>query len=165
MNEQLDMKGALTLRLTDQEGNIVLERRHANRIVKSGRRLVAQLFAGIAGGTPPTKVTHMAVGSGAGVETDDQTGLLAERAPRKEITEVTYVEVDDKGPTGTPVRRVRATLKAVFDFADANDLTTPLREAGVFTAASGGVMYNRVVFEPVTKTNAFKLTMLWDVTF
>ncbi len=106
----------------------------------------------------------MAVGTGAGAETDNQTGLVAERAPRKEIIEVTYVEVDDKSQAGS-VRRVRATLKAVFDFADANDLTTPLREAGVFTAASGGVMYNRVVFEPVTKTNAFKLTMLWDVTF
>ena len=164
MHDHMDMKGALTLLLTDRDGNVVQETRHSNRIVQSGRRLVAQLFAGVAGGTPPTKVTHMAVGSGAGAETDHQTGLVAERAPRKEIIEVTYVEVDDKSQTGS-VRRVRATLKAVFDFADANDLTTPLREAGVFTAVSGGVMYNRVVFEPVTKTNAFKLTMLWDVTF
>ena len=161
MNEHMDMKGALTLRLTDREGSVVLETRQTNRIVKSGRRLVAELFAGVAGGTPPSKVTHMAVGTGAAAEADDQTGLAAERAPRKEITEVTFAEVEERGP----VRRVRATLKAVFDFGDANDLTTPLREAGVFTAASAGVMYNRVVFEPVTKTNAFKLTMLWDITF
>jgi hypothetical protein len=40
-----------------------------------------------------------------------------------------------------------------------------LREAGIFTAVSGGVMYNRVVFDAVTKTNAFKLTLLWDITF
>ena len=43
--------------------------------------------------------------------------------------------------------------------------TEPLREAGVFNAATGGVMYNRVVFQDVTKTDAFKLTLLWDIVF
>lgn len=164
MKEQMEMRGALTLRLTDRNGNVVAERRHGNRIVKSGRRLVAELFAGVTGGTPPSKVTHMAVGTGAAGATDEQTGLTAERAPRKEITEITFAEFDET-VTGNTVRRVRATVKAVFDFGDANDLTTPLREAGIFTAASGGVMYNRVVFQDVTKTDAFKLTLLWDITF
>ena len=50
------------------------------------------------------------------------------------------------------------------DFGDANG-TAPLREAGIFTAETNGVMYNRVVFDPVTKTNAFKLTLLWDIVF
>jgi hypothetical protein len=62
------------------------------------------------------------------------------------------------------VLRVRASVKAVFDFNEANG-TAPLREAAIFTAAAGGVMYNRVVFDAVTKTNAFQLTMLWDITF
>jgi hypothetical protein len=26
-------------------------------------------------------------------------------------------------------------------------------------------MYNRVVFQDVTKTDAFKLTLLWDIVF
>jgi hypothetical protein len=163
MKEQMDMKGALTLRLTDREDNIVVERRHANRIVKSGRRLVAELFAGVAGGTPPSQVTHMAVGSGATGAADEQTGLVTERT-RKAISEVTFAEFDET-VSGNTTRRVRATLKAVFDFGDANDLATPLREAGIFTAASAGVMYNRVVFQDVTKTDAFKLTLLWDITF
>jgi hypothetical protein len=62
------------------------------------------------------------------------------------------------------VRRVKATLRTVFDFGEVNG-TEALREAGVFTAATGGVMYNRVVFDPVTKTTAFQLTLLWDITF
>ena len=64
-----------------------------------------------------------------------------------------------------PAGRIRVSLQAVFDFNEANDPAVPLREAAIFTAAAGGVMYNRVVFEPVTKTDAFKLTLLWDVIF
>ena len=63
------------------------------------------------------------------------------------------------------VKRTRLTLTAVFDFGEANDPATPLSEAAIFTAATAGVMYNRVVFAPVTKTNAFKLTLFWDIVF
>ena len=93
--------------------------------------------------------------------------LLAQRGGRKPFTEVTYTDFDEPVPGGggAVVRRVRASVTAVFDFGEANDTTTPLREAGIFNAATGGVMYNRVVFEPVTKTNSFKLTLLWDIVF
>lgn len=164
MNESNDMKGRLTLRLSTPEGTVVQELRPNNRIVMSGRTLVAQLFGGVSGGQSPAKVTHMAVGSNATAAADSQTALLAERAPRKAIADVSYVDFDETVNNIT-TRRVRATLRAVFDFAEANDPAVPLREAAIFTAATGGVMYNRVVFEPVTKTNAFKLTLLWDVTF
>ena len=164
MHESNDMRGRLTLRLTDRDGRLVDEQGPHNRIVKSGRTLVAQLFAGVSGGTPPAQVTHMAVGSDATEASDDQTALKAERAPRKAISEVTYADFDEIAK-GVTTRRVRATLKAIFDFADANDPAVPLREAAIFTDAVAGIMYNRVVFEPVTKTSAFKLTLLWDVTF
>ena len=164
MHESNDMRGRLRLLLTDRDGLLVAEQRPRNRIVKSGRTLVAQLFAGVPGGTPPAQVTHMAVGSSPTPAADEQTALLAERAPRKPISEVTYADFDEI-IGGVTTRRVRSTLKAIFDFADANDPAVPLREAAIFTAAAGGVMYNRVVFEPVTKTSAFKLTLLWDITF
>lgn len=165
MNEVLDMRGSVTMLLTDRAGAVVYERREQNRIVKSGRDLVAKLFAGAPGQTQPTKVTHMGVGTDGTDPTDDQTALLKERpardgVPRKPIEEVGYAEFVDKDS----VKRVRVTLKAVFDFEEANG-TDPLREAAVFNAASGGVMYNRVAFKDVTKTNAFKLTLLWDITF
>lgn len=161
MNETLNMQGRLTLRMTGLDGGLIEEREYSNRIVTAGRLLVAQLFAGIPGGTPPSKVTHMAVGTNADAAADGQNGLGAERAPRKEITDVTFSELTDE----TGARRVKASLKAVFDFADANDPAAPLREAGIFTASAAGTMYNRVIFEPVTKTDAFKLTLLWDITF
>ncbi|HWS87650.1 MAG TPA: hypothetical protein VN282_11840 [Pyrinomonadaceae bacterium] len=164
MNEVLDMRGSVTLLVTDRDGAVVYERREHNRIVKSGRDLVAKLFAGAPGQQQPTRVTHMGVGTDGTEPTDDQTALLKERpardgVPRKPIEEVSFAEFADAG-----VKRVRVTLRAVFDFEEANG-AEPLREAAVFNAASGGVMYNRVTFKDVTKTNAFKLTLLWDITF
>ena len=153
------MRGALTLRITDERGNVVMERQYKNRIVTSGRHLVAELFAGAPGGVPPTKVTHMAVGTDASAAADADKGLKAQRDKRKPIASVDYSEIMEAG-----VQRVRARVTSIFDFADANG-PEPLREAGIFTAETGGVMYNRVVFDAVTKTNAFKLTLLWDIVF
>jgi hypothetical protein len=163
MKESMGMHGRLQLQVVDRQGRVVQEQRCQNRIVTGGRQLVAQLFGGVSGGTPPGRVTHMAVGTNPVAPADDQTGLGTERSPRKPITEVTYSEFDEAVPGGN-VRRVRASLRAVFDFNEANG-PEPLREAGIFTAETGGVMYNRVVFDPVTKTDAFNLTLLWDITF
>jgi hypothetical protein len=144
--------------MEDREGRILLDRTHSNRIVKSGRQLVAQLYAGVTG-TPPSKVSHMSVGTGGDAPTDDQTVLVAERA-RNPISAPIYTEIVD----GTGVKRVKVTLQTVFDFGEANG-PDPLREAGIFTAATAGTMYNRVVFDPVTKASTFKLTLIWDIVF
>jgi hypothetical protein len=163
MKETLEMRGALTLQLSNRDGEIVQQAHYKNRIVTTGRTLVAQMFSGVAGGVPPSQVTHIAVGTDATPPADADTALKAERAPRKAISNVDYSEISE-GTGNAEVKRVRARLTAVFDFGDANG-AQPLREAGIFTAETGGVMYNRVVFEPVTKTDAFKLTLLWDVVF
>jgi hypothetical protein len=163
MHETMTMHGRLILQVTGRDGGVLAVQRVPNRIVTSGRRLVAELFGGVAGGTPPSKVTHMAIGTSPSDATDNQVGLGTERT-RAPITGVGFREFPET-VGGVTTQRVVATLTAVFDFDQANDSAVPLREAGIFTAAAGGVMYNRVVFAPVTKTNAFQLTMLWDVTF
>ena len=163
MKETIDMRGALTLQLRDRGGKLIHQTHYKNRIVTSGRSLVAQMFAGVSEGVPPSQVTHMAVGTDSTPPTDADTGLMAERETRKVITDVDYSEFSE-GDGDNEVKRVRARLTAVFDFGDANG-EEPLSEAGIFTADADGVMYNRVVFEPVTKTDAFKLTLLWDIVF
>lgn len=157
MQEHLNMRGTMRIISEDRNGRIVHDRRHTNRIVQSGRRLVAELYAGVAG-TPPSQVSHMAVGTGSDAAADDQTTLGAERARNAVITPVYNKIIDDS------VARINVTLQTVFDFAEANG-TEPLREAGIFTAATDGTMYNRVVFDPVTKTDTFKLTLIWDIVF
>jgi hypothetical protein len=154
--EYNQMHGRLTLCLTDRHGRIVHKTHHGNRIVTSGRDLVAKLFAGQIPGLPPTVVTHMAVGTDGSEPADADTALRAEIAPRKPVG-VEYSKITEGG-----VERVRARLTSVFDAGEANG---PLREAGIFTAQSAGVMYNRVKFETVTKSADFKLTLIWDIVF
>ena len=90
---------------------------------------------------------------------DADTALAAPRGTPKDISKVEYGEfVDADG-----VRRVRASLTAQFGFDEANDPSTPLREAGLFNDAD--VLYSRVVFQPVTKTDTFQLTLLWEIVF
>jgi len=158
MQDAMDMRGQLRLFLQDQSGLVLFDRKLDNHIVKSGRQLVARLFAGVSG-TLPSNVSHMAVGTGPDAATDDQTALVAERA-RNPVSTPVYTEIVDS----TGVKRSRVSLQTMFDFGEANG-TVPLREAAIFNAASAGVMYNRVVFDPVTKANTFKLTLIWDIIF
>jgi hypothetical protein len=158
MHETMNMQGRVRLIGETRNGRIVLDRTHANRIVKAGRQLVAQRFAGVPG-TPPPIVSHIGVGTGGTAPTDADAALVAERA-RNPVAAPVYSAIVDAGG----VQRVKVTLQTVFDFGEANG-TDPLREAAVFTGPTGGTMYNRVVFDAVTKANTFKLTLIWDVVF
>lgn len=165
MKESLDIRGQLTLQLIDQRGRIVLEQKQHNRIVKTGRLMVAQMFGGVTAGTSPTRVTHIGIGTDATLPIDGQTTLLAERSPRKPISVPIYSELTETpAGGGDPVMRVKVALSAEYDFGEGNG-AQPLTEAAIFTADTGGIMYNRAVFAPVTKSNAFKLSLLWEILF
>jgi hypothetical protein len=159
MYERIDARGVLTVRLTDRAGRVCLEGRYGNRIVRSGRLMVAQQFAPLAGTPVPGPIGFIGVGTDSTAAADAQTTLVAERL-RKPITSQRYEDFVD----ATGAARVRVVLTTLFDYNDANG-SAPLTEAGSFTAATNGVMYNRVVFPAVTKTNAFQLTLLWNVEF
>jgi hypothetical protein len=161
MHETMNMHGRVRLIGTTREGHVVLDRSHANRIVKSGRQLVAQHFAGVPG-TPPAIVSHIGVGTGGTAPSDGDTTLVAERA-RNAVTAPVYSAIVD-GAGAQSVQRVKVTLQTVFDFGEANG-ADPLREAAIFTASAAGTMYNRVVFDAVTKAPTFKLTLIWDIVF
>lgn len=161
MQEIIDMRGHLTLYLLNPGGAIIQTQSAKNRIVRTGRQLVAQLFAGVAG-TPPTRVTHMGVGIDGTPPDDEQKSLIKPRDPRKPISPAIYEDFVDNEGTPNAVKRIRTRLTAEFDFTEANG-NEPLREAAIFN--EDGVMYNRVIFEPVTKTDAFKLALLWDIIF
>lgn len=158
MLETMNMQGRVRLLGQAADGRMLFDSSHANRIVRAGRELVAQRFAGVAG-TPPATVSHMAVGTGSAAASDDDTKLVAERA-RNAIATPTYSAIVDS----TGVKRIKVSLQTVFDFGEANG-ADPLREAAIFTAATGGTIYNRVVFDAVTKVNTFKLTLIWDIVF
>ena len=54
------------------------------------------------------------------------------------------------------------TLSSTFGYDDANGTLT---EAGIFNADNTGVMYNRVVFPEISKTDKFTLSLIWKISF
>jgi hypothetical protein len=155
IKEAFDMKGHLTLKLHNRQGELVCELDADNDIVLTGRDLVAKLFANI----NITPISHIAVGTGtAPVDPAADTKLQSESF-RKAITPI------DPAKDITPAEnKVRVVVSAELDFTEGNGALT---EAAMFNsdAPASGVMYNRVVFPPVNKTSDFKLTLVWEILF
>ena len=169
MQERNDMRGQLRIEMRDRDGLVVQTQTCKNRIVLTGRYLVAHLFGGVPTPDPTLKtVGFLAIGEGASAPSDDQTKLVTERL-RKPIAKIDYADFMDKDTQGNPVKRVRATVTVTFDYKEANG-PTPLVEAGLFTddnttPAKAGLMYNRVTFDKVNKNESFQLTLLWEIIF
>ena len=153
LQEALDPRGRLTVQKTDAR-NTLIETIHVhNSIVLSGRDLIAKLFVK----EPIEPVSHVAVGTGSTpVQAADDK--LANEIFRKPIAPVD----PSQNITTTDANKRKVTITAELAFADAN---ATLTEAGLFNAASNGVMYNRVVFPAINKTTDFKLTLIWEILF
>ncbi len=158
LNDHIDMKGRLRMQFRNRQGEMVRELAANNAIVLNGRDMVSRMFLGPL--FAPNPISHLAVGTGALAVTADDTTLGTEVF---RTTIVTPDPTTDLSIVGTGEdRRKKLVITAELDFDDAN---FPLTEAGLFNAALGGDMYNRVKFDVVTKTNAFKLTLIWEITF
>src|SRR5262249_48399084 len=150
----------LTVQVRNAVGTVINEIAAPNSIVLSGRDLVAKLFIN----EKIDPISYLAVGtSGTPVDPPNDKGLGAEiaRVPLKQILAdqalITVSSDDGKD------KRKKVTVTAELDFAQGNG---NLAEAGLFNAAKDGVMYNRIVFSgPIQKTNDFKLTFIWELTF
>lgn len=163
MEERINMRGQLTLLWRDRQGRVIHQQRYQNRIVTSGRRMVATLFAGTTSNEElPTRISHIAIGTGSNPPSDNDLALQNEIV-RKPIDNIAFSELVE-GEGEARVQRIQVGLRAVLERSEANS-AEPLREAGIFNAEAGGTLYNRVVFAPVTKTDNFELTLLWDVIF
>jgi hypothetical protein len=131
-SEPMQLKG--TLELTLFKSNREIEtRRKDNIIVNVGYDFIANAI-----GKPssrPSVMSHIGVGTGATAPAAGNTALLAQlnRQP------VVYTHA-----VGTK------TFSFSADFA-AGIATGALTEAGVFNAASSGIMFDRVVFSVINK--------------
>lgn len=153
--DQLDMKGRLTLKLQTLDGAIVEEKTIDNMIVNPGRRLVANLFSGQGGAKP---IRSIAVGTNDTPTSPGQTNLFG-TVISKTISKIVVQEPNND----------RVNVQVSIDLG-ANEPTIPagqtaveLKEAGIFN--EDGIMYNRVTFPVVSKTADFKLTLVWEIIF
>lgn len=154
LSEALNMKGKLTVQQRNKTNQIVAEFSADNNIVLSGRDLVAKLFIN----EQIAPISHVAVGTGTTqVDPKTDTNLNTELF-RKAITKI----VPTQDLTKTDGGRIKVKITTELDFNEANGALT---EAGLFNANTGGVMYNRVVFPAINKTNDFKLTLIWEILF
>jgi hypothetical protein len=154
LTESIDPQGVLRVQMRGLDGALVEEFMARNSIVLTGRDMVAKQFAGQAIGP----VSHMAIGTGSAPTDPNATNALGTELFRKTLNPINPA----LHITTTSDNKKKVTLSCDLDFNQGNGALT---EAGLFNAASGGVMYNRVVFPAVNKTAAFKLTLIWEITF
>jgi hypothetical protein len=166
------MKGQLVLQLRSPDGALVAERRAHNAVLQAGGNLVARLFAGqLAAG-----ITHMGVGTSDTPETDryataalsNPDGLDALVGGTEAAIPADQIAVQPPDETARTVKvRLRGTLPAGVGVGTIREAGLLCRAAapGPDAPAPAPVLYNRVVFAPLTKGNDHDLTLFWEVTF
>lgn len=169
MADSLDMKGKLIIQRINPAGQLIDEVKANNFIVYTGRDLVARMF--LAEQVDP--IRYIAIGSGSNPVNPVSDTALQQELYRKEVkpldlsrdlgdTEEVPVQAES-GVVNQKNRKVRFSVD--LDFAEPPNQPAILTEAGLFNAAQGGIMYNRVVFPNITKTGDFKLTLVWEIIF
>ncbi len=153
---QHEIQGKLTLRKYDVQGDLVEQKVAHNSITKAGRQLVSNLFKFNILDTKEDKIKRISMihlGS-------SQTNFDANHVSLQDYvghTKIKTVEV-------VPRNDDRITLRLVGEL-DEETCNGELREAGLFTEDETPVMYNRVTFDTITKSQEFKLTLIWELTF
>lgn len=162
MKEHNYMTGNVCIRLMDGSGKIIREERAGNMIVSSGRRLMADLFAGEPAGIP---VRYMSIGSGADATTADMTALASEIShliPAQSPRTLADAQIKEL-PEGSVITVTAAFSGEDFIADDAGEIS--LQEAGLFTEDTGGTMYNRVTFDSIPLRKGYEIKLIWEVTF
>lgn len=157
------MRAQLYVELRDRRGEVLQTRAEHNTVLQSGGRLIADLFTGAGG-----RITHMAVGTSdadptsvtvAGLGNDDGQGGpgITGQTSTAIAQDAFVVTVDDE--------RSRVLVKVRATLPDADGVGT-LREAALVSQQNGAdVLYNRVVFAPLTKGDDHDLTLFWEIEF
>lgn len=150
----------------------VLDRWVPNIVTSAGRRLLAQLLTGMASG-----IVHVRFAVGGPTPNSDppyDPDPYPAPAPENEQLANELQQVDTeienvvmRDDLGTP--RAMVAISASLP-ADLEDDPMPLREAGLIITTTIGdeqssFLYNRVVFDTITKQPELQLTMTWEVIF
>ncbi len=158
ITERHGMTGHLTIVLRDCHGQVVLQQRVNNLITTAGKTLVAELFTGALQGKPEFSI---AVGNGAkiAVPGDTQLERQLDRAPA--ITPaIRLVETEGQ-------QKAVATITATLPMLAVEAPNQELSEAGILIELPNQkpVLYNRVTFPVITRTNNLEMTLTWEVLF
>ena len=158
------MRAHVIVELRDKAGGIIERRSVHNSVMKSGAQLLANLFSGTGG-----PITHMGVGTSDTAESDSfsTTGLtntgVGDAAP---LTSPTEAAIPKEAFTITLDELKRVVRVKIRGTLPNNAAVGTVREAGLLSRSGAtAVLYNRVIFAPISKGNDHELTLFWEVTF
>lgn len=143
--EDVKLKTNVHIELRDKNGNLKSVRDVHNLVTTVGLNHIADQLSSSPGNAA---MSHMAIGTGTTTPALANTALVTE-LDRNALTSRT-----DSG----------AVITYVGTWA-AGDGTGAITEAGIFNAASSGVLLARVTFSAVNKAAADTLTITWTHTF
>lgn len=145
MDENMRLHGALTLMIKRSNGDIETVRKD-NIIVDVGFDFIADAIG--KGTSRPSVMAYIGLGTGTTAAATTQTALVTEI----DRNAATYAHT-----AGTKTFTFTATFLA-------GDATGAITESGVFNAATGGTMLDRVVFPVVNKGADDSLTAVFTFT-
>jgi hypothetical protein len=148
--------GRLTLSVLSPEGCIIARRCASNLVLRKGAGIIANLFAGVPGSVP---INQIQVGFGTDTGSPELTALtppaggIPIASVRSPLTPAAFQIATDK--PGSIQVSVTAVFKPAIDLPD-------VTEAGLL---AGEVLYNQVVFEPITMRAGQSITFFWEIDF
>ena len=142
--DKVKVVGSVDFKLLDRHGNIVGRVQKDNLVVTTGLALLLSRLGGSG-----NALTHLGIGSGTNAaalgDTDLQTSIIR--------------RVFD-----TPGGTLAGTSITFYCLFPAGVGTGTVSEAGLFNALSGGTMFSRIVFTPMTKSASMSLAASWTIT-
>lgn len=146
INDQIKMRGDVTVQLFDKDGNVKDTRNIKNMVVTAGKGFIAASMLKTTTNSP-VAMTHMALGSSntAAALTDTSLGGELGRASLASAT----------------VSGAVVTYTATFGPTVG---TGAVVEAGIFNASSSGTMLCRTVFSVVNKGDDDTMSITWQIT-
>lgn len=183
IKDKSGVTGRLKVVKTNAQGVTTQEFEVPNLVVNSGLAFIAQRMvdqgATQHSGTHshPSQMTHMALGSDNTTPIAGHTTLIDEHGRVELATDGTSVEVSGATvtftatfPGGTATgfdhtaAQVAGTDPVGYDGGYDSAKDGSIKEAGIFSASSGGTMLCRTVFLPVNKEHGDSITITWVVT-
>jgi len=152
MNENLKLKGLISLTLSDKDGNVKDKREIKNTITNAGLAQIA-LLAGDASAVP---FTYLALGTGTTAASATDTTLETETS----ASGLARAAATVSRVTTTVANDTLQLLKAFTAGA-----SVAITECGMFNDASVGTMLGRQVFAAVNVVSGDILTITYKVSF
>ena len=152
LTEKISITGKVQLILVDEFGHVKSDITVPNMIVTSGLRLITARLGGFTGNVP---ITHIAIGSNStAVDPADTSLKTSPEGYRKALSST---------PVYNPLTPTSVKYTASFIQGQPGSAYT-IKEAGLFTASSGGIMLARTIFSPINKGINDILTINWTIT-